>query len=167
MADLALLEDAQAPLRREKAFRDRSDLLSESDDWLLSCFRLSRHVLVQLFAKLEPQLGRETRRSRAISVPLQVLWHRNRHWVSWPPGSTHDAFIFQHSSVGRRLEKRAPRGDGYLLPPPLSGQRPIVEPQMCGVGKQRLADSVPRTHLQSLPLAQDAVHCHLFLALLQ
>uniref|UniRef100_A0AAV2LAR2 Uncharacterized protein n=1 Tax=Knipowitschia caucasica TaxID=637954 RepID=A0AAV2LAR2_KNICA len=73
MADLALLEDVHAALRRERTFRDWSDFLSESDDWLLSRFHLPRHVLVQLFEKLEPQLGRQTRRSRAIPVPLQVL----------------------------------------------------------------------------------------------
>ncbi|XP_034035060.1 putative nuclease HARBI1 [Thalassophryne amazonica] len=38
MADLALLEDMDAAVRRERVFRDRADLLSESDDWLLSRF---------------------------------------------------------------------------------------------------------------------------------
>lgn len=223
MADLALLEDVNAALRRERVFRDRSDLLSESDEWLLSRFRLPRHILLQLCANLEPQLRRETRRSRAIPVTLQVLStlgflatgsfqreladrsgitqpsmsrilpsvlaairgltptyirfpydnaqqtmikrafyeiaglpnvigaidcthvrlkppsvndyayvnRKNYHSINvqiisdaklrllnvvarWP-GSTHDAFIFNNSSVGRRLQEGALRGQSYLL----------------------------------------------------
>ncbi|KAI2646902.1 hypothetical protein H4Q32_026559 [Labeo rohita] len=73
MADLALLEDMHAALRRERVFLDRRDLLMESDEWLLSRFRLPRHLLVQLCEDLEPQLRRETRRSHAIPVPVMVL----------------------------------------------------------------------------------------------
>ncbi|KAJ8004346.1 hypothetical protein DPEC_G00158220 [Dallia pectoralis] len=39
MADLALLEDAYVPLRRERVFQDRRDLLNESDEWLMSRFQ--------------------------------------------------------------------------------------------------------------------------------
>ena len=72
MADLALLEDIYAPLRRERVFRDRRDLFMESDEWLLSRFRLPKHLLLELCHNLEPQLWRETR-SSAIPVPVQVL----------------------------------------------------------------------------------------------
>ena len=70
MADLALLEDLNARLRRERVFRDRADFFMESDEWLLSRFRLPRHLLMELCNALEPQLRRETRRSNAI--PVQV-----------------------------------------------------------------------------------------------
>ncbi|XP_034036877.1 putative nuclease HARBI1 [Thalassophryne amazonica] len=73
MADLALLEDMDAAVRTERVFRDRVDLLSESDDWLLSRFCLPRHVLLELCTSLEPRLQRETRRTCAIPVSLQVL----------------------------------------------------------------------------------------------
>ena len=72
MADLALLEDLNARLRRERVFRDRADFFMESDEWLLSRFRLPRHLLMELCNALEPQLRRETRRSNAIPVPVQV-----------------------------------------------------------------------------------------------
>ena len=70
MADLALLEDLNARLRRERVFRDRADFFKEGDEWLLSRFRLPRHLLMELCNALEPQLRRETRRSNAI--PVQV-----------------------------------------------------------------------------------------------
>ncbi|XP_035852271.1 putative nuclease HARBI1 [Sander lucioperca] len=224
MADLALLEDAYyAPLRRERVFQDRRDLLNESDEWLMSRFRLPRHLLLEMCNNLEPYLQRETRRSRALPVPVQVLStlgflatgtfqreiavrsgisqhtmsrmlssvlaairtlipqyiqfpydnaqqtmikrgfyeiagipnvigaidcthvrlkppsvndyayinRKNYHSVNvqiicdarlcllnvvarWP-GGTHDAFIFEHSSVRRRLQEGALRGHGYLL----------------------------------------------------
>lgn len=61
------------PLRRERVFLDRRDLFMESDEWLLSRFRLPRHLLVQLCHDLEPQLRKETQRSHAIPVPVMVL----------------------------------------------------------------------------------------------
>lgn len=73
MADLALLEDVNAALRRERVFRDRRDLFGEEDGWLLSRFRLPRHVLLELCQNLEPRLQRATRCSNAIPVPVQVL----------------------------------------------------------------------------------------------
>lgn len=73
MDDLALLEDAYAPLRRERVFHDRRDLLNESDEWLMSRFRLPRHLLLELCNNLEPYLQHEARRSRALPVPVQVL----------------------------------------------------------------------------------------------
>ncbi|XP_034035036.1 putative nuclease HARBI1 [Thalassophryne amazonica] len=156
-----------AALRRERVFRNRADLLSESDDWLLSRFRLPRQVLLDLCAALEPRLKRETRRTCAIPVSLQVLStlgflatgsfqreiadrsgitqstmsrilphvlsgirdlaplhirfpynnaeqamiKRDFYELAGFPNvigaidwSTHDAFIFQHSSVARRLQ---------------------------------------------------------------
>lgn len=73
MADLLLLEEQYARVRRERVFRDRRDLLMESDAWLISRFRLPRHVLINLCNNLEASLKRETRRSNAIPVPVQVL----------------------------------------------------------------------------------------------
>ena len=73
MADLALLEDLYAQIRRERVFRDRQDFFQESDEWLMSRFRLPRHLLLELCHTLEPHLRRETRRSNAIPAPLQVL----------------------------------------------------------------------------------------------
>lgn len=73
MADLALLEDLNARIRQERMFRDRRDFFRENDVWLISRFRLPRHLLMELCDTLEPQLQRETRRSNAIPVSIQVL----------------------------------------------------------------------------------------------
>lgn len=75
MADLTLLEEVNAALRRERVFRervfrDRRDLFGEEDGWLLSRFRLPRHVLLELCQNLEPRLQQTTRRSNAIPVPV-------------------------------------------------------------------------------------------------
>ncbi|KAL6487847.1 hypothetical protein MHYP_G00044730 [Metynnis hypsauchen] len=74
MAALALLEDiANGRIRRERVFRDHYDFLAHDDDWLISRFRFPRAVLLELCAELGPVLERETARSRALPVPLQVL----------------------------------------------------------------------------------------------
>ncbi len=74
MAELALLHDlAQGAIWRERHFRDRADMLAESDDWLISRFRLPRPILLHLCNILEPNLTRPTKRSRAIPPHLQVL----------------------------------------------------------------------------------------------
>lgn len=74
MADLALLHDlAQGALWRERNFRDRTDLLAETDEWLISRFRLPRPVLLYLCNILEPNLTRPTNRSHAIPAHVQVL----------------------------------------------------------------------------------------------
>ncbi|KAL6469110.1 hypothetical protein MHYP_G00226340 [Metynnis hypsauchen] len=74
MAALALLEDiANGRIRRERVFRDHYDFLAHDDDWLISRFRFPRAVLLELCAELGPVLERETARSRASPVPLQVL----------------------------------------------------------------------------------------------
>ena len=93
MAYLALLEDVHAAaaaemededaggeaeeprerLRAEREFNDRTDLLAKSDSWLISRFRLPRHVLIWLCNRLDPLLRRPTRRSHAIPVHAQVL----------------------------------------------------------------------------------------------
>uniref|UniRef100_A0A3B4VC25 Putative nuclease HARBI1 n=1 Tax=Seriola dumerili TaxID=41447 RepID=A0A3B4VC25_SERDU len=73
MADLLVLEEQYARVRRERVFRDRRDLLMESDAWLISRFRLPRHVIIELCNNLDARLKRETRRSNALPVPVQVL----------------------------------------------------------------------------------------------
>ena len=67
------MADLPAPVRCERFFRGHRDLFMESDDWLLSRFRLPRHLLLQLCHNLEPQLRRGTQRSNAIPVPVHVL----------------------------------------------------------------------------------------------
>ena len=85
MADLALLEEVFAEaaeeeenqgdgrIRADRLFKDRADFFAEDDTWLMSRFRLPRHVLIWLCGRLDPFLRRETRRTRAIPVPVQVL----------------------------------------------------------------------------------------------
>ncbi|KAL6486323.1 hypothetical protein MHYP_G00057150 [Metynnis hypsauchen] len=74
MAALALLEDiANGRIRRERVFRDHYDFLAHDDDSLISRFRFPRAVLLELCAELGPVLERETARSCALPVPLQVL----------------------------------------------------------------------------------------------
>jgi len=74
MAALALLEDiANRRIRRERVFRDQTDLLAHDDDWLMSRFRLPRALLLELCAELGPALEHETARNHALPVPLQVL----------------------------------------------------------------------------------------------
>lgn len=53
---------AQA-LGRERVFRERADILAETDEWLLSRFRLPQAVVLNICDLLEPQVTRETHRS--------------------------------------------------------------------------------------------------------
>ena len=47
MAYLALLEDLEnRALRRERVFKERADLLSESTEWLLSRYRFPKNILM-------------------------------------------------------------------------------------------------------------------------
>ncbi|KAL6470507.1 hypothetical protein MHYP_G00216260 [Metynnis hypsauchen] len=48
-------------------------ILAHDDDWLISRFRFPRAVLLELCAELGPVWERDTARSRALPVPLQVL----------------------------------------------------------------------------------------------
>lgn len=74
MAALALSEDiANGRIRREQVFRDHNDFLAQDDDWLISRFKFPRAILLEFCAELGPNLERETARSHAIPVPLQVL----------------------------------------------------------------------------------------------
>nr|XP_055063040.1 putative nuclease HARBI1 isoform X2 [Misgurnus anguillicaudatus] len=74
MAYLALLEDlANRALRRERVFKDRADLLGESTEWLLSRYRFPRNILLDLCRDLGPTLERETQRTKAIPVHIQLL----------------------------------------------------------------------------------------------
>uniref|UniRef100_A0A9J8CWU3 Putative nuclease HARBI1 n=1 Tax=Cyprinus carpio carpio TaxID=630221 RepID=A0A9J8CWU3_CYPCA len=74
MAYLALLEDlANNALRRERVFKDRADLLGESTEWLLSRYRFPKNVLLALCRDLGPVLERETNRTKAIPVHIQLL----------------------------------------------------------------------------------------------
>ena len=74
MAYLALLEDlANHALRRERIFKDRADLLGESTEWLLSRYRFPKNVLLDLCRDLGPMLARDTRRTNAIPVHIQLL----------------------------------------------------------------------------------------------
>ena len=68
-----VLDEQYARVRCERVFRDRRDLLMESDAWLISRFRLPRHVLIDLCNNFDARLKRETRRSNALPVPVQVL----------------------------------------------------------------------------------------------
>ncbi|KAL2103415.1 hypothetical protein ACEWY4_000283 [Coilia grayii] len=118
MADLALLEDLNARIRQERMFRDRRDFFRENDVWLISRFRLPRHLLMELCDTLEPQLQRETRRSNAIPVSIQIICDAQMailNMVARWPGGTHDSFIFQNSMVGTRLQGGALRGKGHLM----------------------------------------------------
>jgi len=74
MAYLALLEDlANNALRRERVFQDRTDLLRESTEWLLSRYCFPKNVLLDLCRDLGPVLERETNRTKAIPVHIQLL----------------------------------------------------------------------------------------------
>uniref|UniRef100_A0A672PWW7 Putative nuclease HARBI1 n=1 Tax=Sinocyclocheilus grahami TaxID=75366 RepID=A0A672PWW7_SINGR len=69
-----LLEDiAVRALRRERVFRECTDMFAESDKWLFSHFRLPREVLIDLCNSLEPHLSHITNRSHPIPPYLQVL----------------------------------------------------------------------------------------------
>ncbi len=74
MADLLLLDAlACQALGRECVFHERADLLAETDEWLMSRFRLPRAVLLHICHLLEPHLHRQTRRSKPIPPHVQVL----------------------------------------------------------------------------------------------
>ncbi|XP_013882495.1 putative nuclease HARBI1 [Austrofundulus limnaeus] len=74
MAELLLLDALpRQALGRARVFQEHTDLLAESDEWLLSRFRLPLHVLLQICTVLEPQLARQTKRSNPIPPHLQIL----------------------------------------------------------------------------------------------
>ncbi|KAK0136438.1 putative nuclease HARBI1 [Merluccius polli] len=74
MAVLALLEDiANGRIRNERVFRHYYDFLAHDDDWLISRFRFPRAVLLEICTELGPGLERQTARSHALPVPIQVL----------------------------------------------------------------------------------------------
>lgn len=74
MAELLLLDAlARQALGRQRVFRQRADLFAETDEWLVSRFRLPRAVLLHICHLLEQQLGRKTRRSNPIPPHLQIL----------------------------------------------------------------------------------------------
>ncbi len=74
MAYLALLEDLEnRALRRERVFKERADLFSESTEWLLSRYRFPKDILIDLCRDLQPMLERETKRTKAIPVHIQLL----------------------------------------------------------------------------------------------
>ncbi|CAJ1057880.1 putative nuclease HARBI1 [Xyrichtys novacula] len=52
---------------------EREDLLQNTDEWLMSRFRLPRAILLELCEELRPALERSTARSRAVPVPTLVL----------------------------------------------------------------------------------------------
>ena len=68
----SVIRGPQRTSKTRESFSRRADFFMESDEWLLSRFRLPRHLLMELCNALEPQLRRETRRSNAIPVPVQV-----------------------------------------------------------------------------------------------
>ena len=79
MSEVALLHDlAQGAIWREQHLRDRADMLTESDDWLISCFRLLRPILLHLCNILEPNLMRPTKRSCEICDPATALPIKDR-----------------------------------------------------------------------------------------
>ncbi|CAJ1066748.1 putative nuclease HARBI1 isoform X2 [Xyrichtys novacula] len=74
MAALALIDDLHnRAIRCERHFMEREDLLQNSDEWLMSRFRLPRAILLELCEELRPALERSTARSRAVPVPTLVL----------------------------------------------------------------------------------------------
>ncbi|XP_029973035.1 putative nuclease HARBI1 isoform X2 [Salarias fasciatus] len=74
MAYLALLEDLEnRAFRRERVFKDRADLFSESSEWLLSKYRFPKDVLMDLCCDVQPMLERETKRSNPIPAHVQLM----------------------------------------------------------------------------------------------
>ena len=47
--------------------------LAHDDDWLISRFRFPRAILLEICTELGPGLERQTARSHALPVPIQVL----------------------------------------------------------------------------------------------
>ena len=88
-AALAVLEDiVNGAIQRERVFRDREDLLAHDDNWLISRFRGSppgtvrgtvrgdvrgAELCAEMCAELRLALERNTARSHALPVPIQVL----------------------------------------------------------------------------------------------
>ncbi|KAK0146660.1 Protein kinase C alpha type [Merluccius polli] len=64
---------ANGRIRNERVFRDYYDFLAHDDDWLISRFRFPRAILLEICTELGPGLERQTARSHALPVPIQVL----------------------------------------------------------------------------------------------
>ena len=74
MAYLAVLEDLEnRALRRERVFKEHADLLSESTEWLLSRYRFPKNILMELCQDFQLMLERETQRTKATPVHIQLL----------------------------------------------------------------------------------------------
>lgn len=74
MAAPYVLIMARRNLRRQRVFRDRSNPLDFMDEReLISKYRLTRNVIVELCQLLEPHVRRVTARSQSLPVSLQVL----------------------------------------------------------------------------------------------
>lgn len=74
MAELLLLEYlAGRALRRERVYREHMDLFAETDDYLISRFRLPRPVLIELCDTMRDALEAPTNRSNPLPVHVQVL----------------------------------------------------------------------------------------------
>uniref|UniRef100_A0A673HA42 Putative nuclease HARBI1 n=1 Tax=Sinocyclocheilus rhinocerous TaxID=307959 RepID=A0A673HA42_9TELE len=69
--DKCLLGKQCAPQDR---VQDRADLVGESTEWLLSRYRFPKNVLLDLCRDLGPMLDRETNRTKAIPVHIQLLF---------------------------------------------------------------------------------------------
>ena len=64
---------ARQALRRERVYRDRMDPFAFSDNYLLRHYKLPRQELLNWCDRLEPLVGRATRRSHAVPVRLSTL----------------------------------------------------------------------------------------------
>ena len=71
--ELVIAFNYDRALRRERVYRDHLDPLHVSDEHLLRYYRFPRQEIINLIAKLEPNLKRNTLRSHAIPVSTQIL----------------------------------------------------------------------------------------------
>ena len=65
----------------EKCVRDHTDLVGETDDWLLSCFRLPRELLMDLCNNLEPVEPRASTTSSTLSFSRRIISESDRRQV--------------------------------------------------------------------------------------
>lgn len=69
----AILQARRNDMRRQRIFRDRTCPLDIYDDQeLIARYRLPRHLILELCGLLDDDIKRQTRRSMALPVALQV-----------------------------------------------------------------------------------------------
>jgi hypothetical protein len=70
-----IFQEKDQPLRRERVFRDRTQVLDTmTDEELISRYRFPSHVILRLVDAVREDIAPDTFRSHAIPAHIQVMY---------------------------------------------------------------------------------------------